>query len=89
MGGLCVLLQVCVVVGLKTLPYVDLVRIINRGADPGRDIPVLHHPFFQEGDVDDLPDERAGERLEPHILDPVLDFQRDLMRGLELAPLYP
>ena len=59
MGGLCILLQVCIVMGFKALAHIDLVRIIDRRTYPGADIAVLDHALFKQGDVDNLPDERA------------------------------
>ena len=73
----------------EALADIDLVRIVDRRTDPGGDIAVLDHAFFQQGDIDNLPDERAGEGLEPHVLDPVLDIKGDLLRRLLACALIP
>ena len=61
--------------------------IIDRCTDPGGNIAVLDHALLQEGDIDNLPDKRAGEGLEPHVLDPVLDIESDLLRDLFGCPV--
>ena len=59
MRRLSVFLEVCILMGLKTLAHINQMRIIDRCTKPGVDVPVLHHALLKEGDIHYLPDKRA------------------------------
>ena len=89
MGGLGILLQVCIIMGFEAPAHIDLVRIVYRSTYPGADIAVLDHALFKQGDIDNLPDERAREGLQSHVLDTVLDVKGDLLCSLLACALIP
>ncbi len=89
MGGLCILLQVRIILCLKPPPDIDEVRVIDGGPDPGADVPVLHHPLFKESYVDDLPDQGTGEGPQAECADALLNEPGYLLGRLLAGALVP
>ncbi|KAF5037804.1 hypothetical protein DSECCO2_560850 [anaerobic digester metagenome] len=81
-----ILLEVRVVVSLKSPPDVDEVRVKDRGSYPGADVAVGYEAALKERHVDDLADQRPGERLQPEHLDLSLDPAGDILRRLLVGP---
>ncbi len=83
---LSVLLEVRVIPGLKSPPHIDEVRVKDRGSHPCADVAVGRKPALKERHVDDLADQRAGERLKAQHLDLLLDPSSDILCSLLVGP---